>query len=165
MATGRGICGIGFAAETGRAAAFADLARHWPRARLIEAPGRLRPWAAAAFDGAPDAAHGVPLALTGAPFQIEVWTALRAIPPGRVATYSAIAAAVGRPRAVRAVGRTIGRNPVAWLVPCHRVLRASGGLGGYRWGLGVKRAMLAWEAARAGAGPADAAGAGGREVA
>ncbi len=76
-----------------------------------------------------------------------------AVPPGRVTTYSQIAAAIGHPAAVRAVGTAVGRNPIAWAIPCHRVLRRSGGLGGYHWGLAVKRAMLAREAARA-----DAAG-------
>ena len=70
------------------------------------------------------------------------------MPSGHVTTYSDIAAAIGRPKAVRAVGTAVGRNPVSWLIPCHRALRKAGGLGGYHWGLGVKRAMLAWEAAR-----------------
>jgi AraC family transcriptional regulator of adaptative response/methylated-DNA-[protein]-cysteine methyltransferase len=74
------------------------------------------------------------------------------IPSGQVSTYSDIADAIGHPRAVRAVGTAVGRNPVSWLIPCHRALRKSGGLGGYHWGLPVKRAMLAWEAARREAG-------------
>ncbi|MEO1798615.1 MAG: MGMT family protein, partial [Pseudomonadota bacterium] len=68
-------------------------------------------------------------------------------PTGYVTTYSDIARVIGRPKAVRAVGTAVGRNPVSWLIPCHRALRKSGGLGGYHWGLPVKRAMLAWEAA------------------
>ena len=90
-----------------------------------------------------------PLFLIGAPFQIKVWEALMTIPSGHVTTYSEIAGAIGAPKAVRAVGTAVGRNPVSWLIPCHRALRKSGGLGGYHWGLPVKRAMLAWEAARA----------------
>jgi AraC family transcriptional regulator of adaptative response/methylated-DNA-[protein]-cysteine methyltransferase len=91
----------------------------------------------------------------GAPFQIKVWEALLAIPSGEVTTYGEIARAIGHPRAVRAVGTAVGRNPLGWLIPCHRALRGTGGLGGYHWGLPVKRAMLAWEAARAeGAGAA-----------
>jgi AraC family transcriptional regulator of adaptative response/methylated-DNA-[protein]-cysteine methyltransferase len=89
-----------------------------------------------------------PVYLIGAPFQIKVWEALLRIPSGQVTTYSDIASAVGHPKAVRAVGTAVGRNPVSWLIPCHRALRKSGGLGGYHWGLPVKRAMLAWEAAR-----------------
>ena len=71
------------------------------------------------------------------------------IPSGHVTTYSDLAIAVGHPSAQRAVGTAVGRNPVSWLIPCHRALRKTGGLGGYHWGLGVKRAMLAWESARA----------------
>ena len=91
------------------------------------------------------------LHMIGAPFQIKVWEALISIPTGHVTTYSEIAGAIGRPKAVRAVGTAVGRNPVSWLIPCHRALRKSGGLGGYHWGLPVKRALLAWEAAREGA--------------
>ena len=83
----------------------------------------------------------------GAPFQIKVWEALMAIPTGHVTTYSDIARAIGHPNAVRAVGTAVGRNPISWLIPCHRAMRKSGGLGGYHWGLPVKRAMLAWESA------------------
>ncbi|MEM9961595.1 MAG: methylated-DNA--[protein]-cysteine S-methyltransferase, partial [Pseudomonadota bacterium] len=91
----------------------------------------------------------VPLYLIGAPFQIKVWEALLAIPSGHVTTYSEIAKAIGHPKAMRAVGSAVGRNPISWLIPCHRAIRRDGALGGYRWGLPVKRAMLAWEAARA----------------
>ncbi|MCL4145803.1 UNVERIFIED_CONTAM: hypothetical protein GTU68_056454 [Idotea baltica] len=92
------------------------------------------------------------LHLIGAPFQLKVWEALLQIPSGHVTTYSEIATRIGKPRAVRAVGTAVGRNPVSWLIPCHRALRKSGGLGGYHWGLPVKRAMLAWESARSEAG-------------
>ena len=90
-----------------------------------------------------------PLLLIGAPFQIKVWQALLAIPSGHVTTYSEIARHIGHPKAVRAVGTAVGRNPISLLIPCHRALRKSGALGGYHWGLPVKRAMLAYEAARA----------------
>ena len=78
--------------------------------------------------------------------------ALLQVPSGRVTTYSEIAAAIGRPRAVRAVGTAVGRNPVSFLIPCHRAIRKGGGLGGYHWGLPVKRTILAWESAREEAG-------------
>ncbi|SLN17934.1 Bifunctional transcriptional activator/DNA repair enzyme Ada [Roseivivax jejudonensis] len=146
--TERGICGIAFAAEAGADAAFADLTGRWPSARFVEAPARLRPWVLSAFGAAPDPAAPTPLFLIGAPFQIKVWEALMRIPSGQVTTYSEIAAAIGHPKAVRAVGTAVGRNPVSFLIPCHRALRKSGGLGGYHWGLPVKRAILAWEAAR-----------------
>ncbi len=106
----------------------------------------MRPGSQAAFGA--DARRARALHLIGAPFQIKVWEALLTIPSGQVTTYSEIAQAIGNPRAVRAVGTAVGRNPVSWLIPCHRALRKSGGLGGYHWGLPVKRAMLAWEAAR-----------------
>ena len=146
MATDRGLCGLGFAAETGPEATMADLKGRWPAATHVEDRAALAPMVAAAFGAAPGGAR---LHLIGAPFQIKVWEALLAIPSGHVTTYSEIAAATGHPGAMRAVGTAVGRNPVAWLIPCHRALRKSGGLGGYHWGLPVKRAMLAHEAARA----------------
>ena len=144
MGTGMGLCGLAFAAETGEAAAMEDLTGRWPAADFTEDPGRLEPWVAAAFGQSGEAR----LHLIGAPFQIKVWEALMQIPSGHVTTYSEIAGAIGAPRAMRAVGSAVGRNPVSFLIPCHRVLRKSGALGGYHWGLPVKRAMLAWEAAR-----------------
>ncbi|MGB5556445.1 MAG: bifunctional helix-turn-helix domain-containing protein/methylated-DNA--[protein]-cysteine S-methyltransferase [Paracoccaceae bacterium] len=144
MGTDRGLCGMAFAEETGDDAAFADMAARWPEAILVNAPDKIRAWVDGAF-GSGDAR----LHLIGAPFQVKVWEALLAIPSGHVTTYSEIASAIGNPRAVRAVGTAVGRNPVSWLIPCHRALRKSGGLGGYHWGLPVKRAMLAWESARA----------------
>jgi AraC family transcriptional regulator of adaptative response/methylated-DNA-[protein]-cysteine methyltransferase len=155
MGSDRGICGVAFAAEMGPEAAMADLRARWPKASYVEEPAALRPWVETAF-GNSAAADGTgsaaPLHLIGAPFQIKVWEALLSIPSGHVATYSDIAARLGNPQAVRAVGTAVGRNPVAWLIPCHRAIRKSGALGGYRWGLPVKRAMLAWESARAEAG-------------
>ncbi|MDZ4093965.1 MAG: bifunctional helix-turn-helix domain-containing protein/methylated-DNA--[protein]-cysteine S-methyltransferase [Paracoccaceae bacterium] len=153
MATDRGLCGMGFSADCGREAAMADLRSRWPRADFIEDPQAVAPLTAAAF-GAANPAPGnarteMRLHLIGAPFQIKVWEALLRIPSGQVTTYSQIAGAIGHDRAVRAVGTAVGRNPISWLIPCHRALRKTGGLGGYHWGLPVKRAMLAWEAARA----------------
>ena len=155
MGTDRGICGLAFTAETTPEAAMADLCARWPKARYVEEPAALRPWVEAAFGtsaAADTPGSAAPLHLIGAPFQIKVWEALLSIPSGHVATYSDLAARLGNPQAVRAVGTAVGRNPVAWLIPCHRAIRKSGALGGYRWGLPVKRAMLAWESARAEAG-------------
>ena len=148
MGTGHGICGIGFTSETGREAALADLCGRWPDAAFVEDPETLQDWAEAAF-GLTSKDDPVPLYLIGAPFQIKVWEALLQVPSGHVTSYSEIAQAIGNPRAVRAVGTAVGRNPISYLIPCHRALRKSGGLGGYHWGLPVKRAMLAWESARA----------------
>lgn len=148
MGTTRGICGIGFTSETGRDAAFVDLRDRWPNADYREDPAALRGWADAAF-GLSQTGDPLPLYLIGAPFQIKVWEALLQVPSGHVTSYSEIAESIGSPRAVRAVGTAVGRNPISYLIPCHRALRKSGGLGGYHWGLPVKRAMLAWESARA----------------
>lgn len=145
VATGHGIAGLAFASETGAEAALADLAARWPAARIVPDAPAVAPFVADIFAPRPRVA----LHLIGAPFQIKVWEALLAIPSGEVTTYGAIAARIGAPRAVRAVGTAVGRNPVSFLIPCHRALRGTGALGGYHWGLPVKRAMLAWEAARA----------------
>ncbi|GAW34504.1 bifunctional transcriptional activator/DNA repair enzyme Ada [Roseovarius sp. A-2] len=145
MGTERGLCGLAFAGEFGRDVTMTDMRTRWPEATYIEAPERIAHWVRAAFEGRGEAA----LHMIGAPFQIKVWEALLTIPSGHVTTYSEIAQAIGNPRAVRAVGTAVGRNPVSFLIPCHRALRKSGGLGGYHWGLPVKRAILAWESARA----------------
>ncbi|MEQ9239961.1 bifunctional helix-turn-helix domain-containing protein/methylated-DNA--[protein]-cysteine S-methyltransferase [Roseovarius indicus] len=152
MGTEKGICGVGFASETGEEAAMEDMISRWPNARFVEDPMMLRPWALAAFGADGQEREIAPLYLIGAPFQIKVWEALLQVPSGQVTTYSEIAQAIGKPRAVRAVGTAVGRNPISFLIPCHRALRKSGELGGYHWGLPVKRAILAWESARAEAG-------------
>ena len=145
MGTGIGICGLAFTQEVGDQAALADMQARWPAASYAEAPEATETWVTAAFGGGGD----TQLHLMGAPFQIKVWEALLDIPSGYVTTYSHIAERIGNPRAARAVGTAVGKNPISWLIPCHRALRKSGGLGGYHWGLPVKRAMLAWESARA----------------
>ena len=144
MGTDKGLCGLAFAGECGRDAAWEDMTGRWPEADFTENPDAIAPWVDAAFAGKGQAA----LHMIGAPFQIKVWEALLRIPTGHVTTYSDIARAIGNPNAVRAVGTAVGRNPVSFLIPCHRALRKSGGLGGYHWGLPVKRAILAWESAR-----------------
>jgi AraC family transcriptional regulator of adaptative response/methylated-DNA-[protein]-cysteine methyltransferase len=144
MATDRGICGLAFAAETGKTEAFEDMAGRWPNAQFVADPSAVNRFAGNLLS--PD--EPTHLHLIGAPFQIKVWEALLAIPSGEVTTYGDIAHHIGHPSAARAVGTAVGRNPVSWLIPCHRALRKSGGLGGYHWGLPVKRALLAWEAAR-----------------
>lgn len=145
MATERGICGMAFSQETGRDAAMVDMTSRWPNANFTHDPAFIGPMAEAAFTQKGEAA----LHLLGTPLQIKVWEALLQIPSGHVTTYSEIAQSIGNPRAVRAVGTAVGRNPISYLIPCHRALRKSGALGGYHWGLPVKRTMLAWESARA----------------
>jgi len=148
MATDKGICGIALASETGRDRAVADMRGRWPRAEFVHDPKHMQRWVENALQGA-GKTH---LHLIGSPFQIKVWEALLAIPEGSVTTYGEIARHIGKPAAIRAVGTAVGRNPVGWLIPCHRVLRRSGALGGYHWGLPIKRALLAREAARADSG-------------
>lgn len=145
MGTDKGLCGLAFAEEMGNDATMADMRARWPHATYVEDTETLRAWVEAGFGGSGETA----LHMIGAPFQIKVWEALLNVPSGCVTTYSDIAEAIGRPRAVRAVGTSVGRNPVSYLIPCHRALRKSGALAGYHWGLPVKRAMLAWESARA----------------
>ena len=144
LGTSRGLCGLAFTEEIGRDQALHDMMARWPSADYVFGSSELSDWVEAAFS----ARGETPLSLIGAPFQIKVWEALMHIPSGYVTSYSQIATAIGHPKAVRAVGTAVGRNPVSWVIPCHRALRKSGGLGGYHWGLRVKRAMLAYEAAR-----------------
>jgi AraC family transcriptional regulator, regulatory protein of adaptative response / methylated-DNA-[protein]-cysteine methyltransferase len=149
-ATERGVCALLFGASRRRLAA--DLATRFPRATLqqAEAGSDFSRWIDAALGQieAPRAELGLPLDIVGTAFQQRVWQALRQIPPGRTTTYGEIAKRIGHPRAVRAVGAACGANPVAVLIPCHRVLAADGSLGGYRWGEKRKRALLAREASR-----------------
>ena len=139
----RGISSLAFAAETGVEPLLAEARERYPNAawhRDDEAAARRL---VALLEG-----RGAHVLLGGGPFQIKVWEALLSIPSGHVATYGDVAASIGNPKAFRAVGTAVGRNPVGWLIPCHRVIQRSGGPGGYRWGLPVKRALLAWESAR-----------------
>ncbi|MGB0799971.1 MAG: methylated-DNA--[protein]-cysteine S-methyltransferase, partial [Planktomarina sp.] len=145
MGTDRGICGLAFAGEMGAEAAEQDLKTRWPKATFVDGADHLRPWVQAAFDGVGD----VQLHMIGTPLQIKVWEALLNIPSGQVSTYSQLTHRVGSPRAVRAVGTAVGRNPISFVIPCHRALRKSGALGGYHWGIPVKRAMLAYETIKA----------------
>ncbi|MCC5955287.1 MAG: bifunctional helix-turn-helix domain-containing protein/methylated-DNA--[protein]-cysteine S-methyltransferase [Natronohydrobacter sp.] len=149
IASERGLCGLAFADDDAREQVFADMTQRWPKAQLIEDSTVAAPHVDAAF-----AQSGkVALHLIGTPFQIKVWEALLHIPSGHVTSYGALGARVCTPKAARAVGTAVGRNPVSFLIPCHRCLRGAGGLGGYHWGLERKRAMLAWESARLEADP------------
>lgn len=145
--TRRGICALHFIDRSADAAAA--LRGDWPNAELIRDDAATATLARRIFE--PLAVHRAqPLALVvrGTNFQLQVWRALLALPFGAVASYGGIANAIGRPAAARAVGAAIGANPVAWLIPCHRVIRETGALSGYRWGAARKAAMLGWEAAR-----------------
>ena len=146
--TERGICGLTFV-DGPRDDAWADLEARWPGAMVAETPRRTARVVQEIFEPL-GAKVDKPLALLvrGTNFQVQVWNALLRIPPSRFAGYEDIAHSVGSPRAVRAVGTAVGRNPIAYLIPCHRVIRSNGAVGGYRWGLPRKRALIAWEAGR-----------------
>lgn len=145
--TGRGVCWLAFTGADDDPPSA--LAAAWPGAGLR----RDDDHAASVLDRAFGTATrgGLPLHVRGTNFQVRVWQALLDLPPGALASYAGIAAAIGRPGAARAVGAAVARNPVACLIPCHRIVRASGELGGYRWGRVRKRALIAWEAAHAAA--------------
>lgn len=142
--TARGVCRLAFVDD--EAAEREALAAAWPGARLVRDDGVTAAVAAAVFAG--NGGAKPPLWVRGTNFQVAVWRALLRVPEGAVCTYGDLAAAIGRPSAARAVGQAVGANPVACLIPCHRVIRTIGALGGYRWGAQRKRALLAWEAAR-----------------
>jgi len=146
--TGRGICHLSFVGSGGRRGALADLHRRWPRAVLREDRVLAARTAERAFAGT--GRGKLSLHLAGTNFQLKVWEALLRIPPGAATSYGEVARRIGRSGAARAVAGAVAANPVAWIIPCHRVLRSLGGMGGYRWGLERKQAMLGWEDARLG---------------
>jgi AraC family transcriptional regulator of adaptative response/methylated-DNA-[protein]-cysteine methyltransferase len=146
--TTRGVCHLGFLRPADRRAALAELAAEWPRAQFVEAPRITAPLARQLFARINGNSPGIDLHVRGTNFQIKVWEALLRIPPGGVVSYEYLARHIRAPRAVRAVANAVAHNPVACLIPCHRVIRKSGALGGYRWGETRKKALLAWEAAR-----------------
>jgi AraC family transcriptional regulator of adaptative response/methylated-DNA-[protein]-cysteine methyltransferase len=148
MATDKGVCGLAFGDEGEEDAMLDDMRARWPRAVYRQDSAGTARIARQIFDPERSDAN-VSLHLLGTPWQIKVWEALLAIPQGKVTTYRAIAGRIDSPRASRAVGTAVGRNPISWLIPCHRVLGSDGALHGYHWGLTRKRAMLAFEAARA----------------
>jgi AraC family transcriptional regulator of adaptative response/methylated-DNA-[protein]-cysteine methyltransferase len=148
MATDKGICGLAFGDEGAEKAMLTDMTSRWPRATFREAPARIAQLVRKIFSPDGKEVREIDLHLLGTPWQIKVWQALLAIPSGRVTTYRTIAEQVGSAKASRAVGTAVGRNPISYLIPCHRVLGSDGALHGYHWGLPRKRAMLAFEAAR-----------------
>ncbi|NDW06694.1 methylated-DNA--[protein]-cysteine S-methyltransferase [Jiella sp. 40Bstr34] len=148
VATDRGLAGIGFADPTdgGEARALDDMRRRWPRAHFAGDAGRTAPYAKRIFEPSHwQKDRPLKVVLIGTDFEIRVWQNLLEIPFGKATTYSTIADKIGAPKAARAVGAAVGRNPVSFVVPCHRVLGKSGALTGYHWGITRKRAMLGWE--------------------
>jgi len=149
MATERGLCGLAFADPGKERATLADMRRRWPKAQFVEDSARTAPLTARIFDKKlwrPD--QPLRVVLIGTDFEVRVWETLLRIPMGCATTYSDIAGNIGAPKAARAVGAAVGKNPVSFVVPCHRVLGKSGDLTGYHWGISRKRAMLGWEAGK-----------------
>lgn len=151
VASPRGLAGLGFVDDGDRASALLDMRRRWPNAGFSEDSSRTAPLAAQVFDPALwRAEQPLRVVMIGTDFEVRVWQTLLRIPLGRAATYAGVAAAIGQPGAARAVGAAVGRNPLSFVVPCHRVLGSGGRLTGYHWGLTRKRMMLGWEAGRVG---------------
>ncbi len=148
--TDRGICHLGFVDGSSRTEAMSQLDVAWPEAVLIESRTDSSQIASRIFDPEPvDGSRPFHLQLKGTNFQVNVWQALLTIPAGSFFTYQDIAGYIGRPRAFRAVANAIAINPVAYLIPCHRVIAKSGMIHRYRWGTARKKAMVGWEAAGA----------------
>ena len=148
--TDRGLCGLSFLGDESRAESVGVLQGRWPEAVLTEDSLRTEPIAAevrARMLGA--ARQPLSLVLKGSPFQVKLWQALLAIPEGGVSSYQGLASLIDSPRASRAVGTALAMNPIGYLIPCHRVIRATGALGEYRWGRIRKQALLGVEGARA----------------
>lgn len=148
--TDRGLCGLAFSGPGKEASTLLDLKRRWRNATWVEDRTAVAPLVNRIFPrGSGTAAdETLPLYISGTNFQVKVWEALLRIPPGTVTTYQNIASSIGVPGAARAVGQAVGANPIAFLIPCHRVIRKLGVLGGYHWGLARKQAILGWEQAR-----------------
>ena len=146
--TDRGICGMAFTEEADAQGALDTLERRWRGASWQRDDEAAANMARTIFA---DREHGrITLELNGTNFQLKVWEALLRIPPGTLVSYGDVARSIGHPDAVRAVGTAVGQNPIAYLIPCHRVIRSTGAFGNYRWGAARKRAMVGWEAARIG---------------
>jgi AraC family transcriptional regulator of adaptative response/methylated-DNA-[protein]-cysteine methyltransferase len=153
-ATARGVCGLNFVGADGPQGEVQGLQTRWPAAVLVEDPAATAPVVQSIFapplaGGQAHSADTLRLLLGGTNFQIKVWEALLRIPPGSVCTYEDVAQWIGRPGAARAVGGAVGANAIAYLIPCHRVIRKSGVIRDYRWGSTRKKALLGWEAAHA----------------
>jgi AraC family transcriptional regulator of adaptative response/methylated-DNA-[protein]-cysteine methyltransferase len=149
MATARGLAGLAFADPGEEPAVLADMQARWPKATYVEDGAGTAALARRIFDSTRwRAGEPLPVVLIGTDFEVRVWDALLDVPIGRLTSYSDLAAKVCKPTAARAVGAAVGRNPISFVVPCHRVVGKTGSLTGYHWGLTRKRAMLGWEAGK-----------------
>lgn len=147
VATERGLARLAFLDGQHLDEALAEAKADWPLSRFVEDPEATKPYAEAVF-GNRRPSEPLKILVKGTPFQVQVWRALLRIPGGSTVTYGDLAAELGRPGAARAVGSACARNRIGMLIPCHRVIRETGALGGYQWGLERKQALLAWEAAQ-----------------
>jgi AraC family transcriptional regulator of adaptative response/methylated-DNA-[protein]-cysteine methyltransferase len=147
LITNEGLAGLAFADHDKEQSALADMRSRWPEATYVENHQATAAYAKRIFESErwkPD--QPLRIVFIGSDFEIRVWETLLRIPFGKASSYSDIASHIGKPKAARAVGAAVGKNPISFVVPCHRVLEKSGGLGGYHWGLTRKRAILGWEA-------------------
>ncbi len=147
LITSEGLAGLAFADHGKEKSALADMTARWPEATYVENQQATAAYAKRIFESErwkPD--QPLKIVFIGSDFEIRVWETILRIPFGKASTYSDIASHIGKPKAARAVGSAVGKNPISFVVPCHRVLEKSGGLGGYHWGLTRKRAILGWEA-------------------
>lgn len=151
IATDRGLAGLAFADPGDEQTAFADMKRRWPNATFVEDTDGTTALAQRVFDTRLwRADQPLRVVLIGTDFEVRVWETLLKVPMGRAVSYSDIASKIDNPKASRAVGAAVGRNPVSFVVPCHRALGKSGALTGYHWGITRKQAMLGWEAGQVG---------------
>ncbi|WP_416668180.1 methylated-DNA--[protein]-cysteine S-methyltransferase [Egbenema bharatensis] len=146
--TARGICNLQFLDSFDPNTVESLLRSEWPNAEIVRNQSAIQAIGDRIFLPTVPPSQPLNLFVKGTNFQIQVWRALLNLPPGGITTYQGLAHAIGRPTAARAIGNAIGRNPVGYLIPCHRVIRESGELGGYRWGLDRKTVLLGWEASR-----------------
>jgi len=151
VANERGVAGFGFTSEIGQEAALSEQMAGWDNADWRQDQIETAGYAAAVFNEKSDPSARLSVLMRGTPFQVKIWEALLRIPSGTVTSYGDLAQRVGRPSAARAVGTACGSNRIGYLIPCHRVIRETGAVTGYRWGPDRKHAMLAWEAAKAAA--------------
>ena len=149
MATERGLAGLAFADPGEERAALNDMKGRWPRSSYVEDSARTAAIARRIFDPTQwQSQQPLRVVLIGTDWEVRVWQTLMQIPMGRLVTYSDVAGKIKAPKAARAVGAAVGKNPISFVVPCHRVVGKSGELTGYHWGITRKRAMLGWEAGR-----------------
>lgn len=147
-ATEKGICGITFLQGTNQEEEFILFTKKWNFATLVKDVVFTQPFIDQIFHASASNNQKIQVLVQGTPFQIKVWEALLQIPEGNLTTYQHIAQRINKPKAVRAVGTAIGKNPIGYLIPCHRVIRKEGKLGHYRWGSGRKKAIIGWEMAK-----------------